>query len=540
MSVSTESAFEGTGRPTRTSAAITAVVTAVVVALLLGEVRLVVWPALVGCAGAACFAASLWLLSLDRGETVASVLVSLLTVCVAVGLLVGLLGTVLLLVGSLFPVPRVGVLSARTLFLVSRVGIVFGCVLAVLGVLLGLRSVVDTSVLSSYFWLGAKASLVPTVVSSVLVTGVFLTQSGAETPALLVAAPAVLSRWLLTPTPDGTHLATLASLVAVGALGVRAAVGALPIAELLADSGSGETDERRVDQVRTALGWIGGVALVVAPIAFVTEFIVGPPTLRRVLGPAVYRPLVVLSTASPFRVVLVAAACLAVPTVALVRLLRRAAQGSVTGFVYRIGPFVGGAIVTAGALVFARPVVSGLLGWVTAQLPGPFAPAVRGSATALVEFFGAPAIVVFIAAVLIGVTATVALGFRFALFAGYLTAETAGYSLASGGLFLATAFAGTAGASPWLVFGGLVGSFLVWDTGRYGTTLGAEIGRHAPTRDGELVHAGGTLAVGLVGTGLAYAISTALESGFAVGASTSLVALLGVLVGIVSLIVALR
>lgn len=532
-------AFDGIGRPTRTSTAITGFVTAVIVVVLLGEVQLV-WPALVGSIGAACFAVSLVLVSLDRAETIASVVASVLTVAVAVGFLVGTLGTVLVLLGAFFPVESDAALATRSLLLVSRVGIVVGCLFAVLGVLLGLRNVVDKPTLSSYFWLGAKTSLVPALVGITMVASAYLTNTGAEQPALLASLPDALGRWLLSPGSAQTHLATLALLCAVATLGVRAAIGALPVAELLADSGGGETREHRVDQLRTSLGWVGAAALAAVPVVFVTEFVVGPTALRSTLGTALYRTLASLSTAPLLRLLFVAAAVLSVPTVAAVRLLRRAAQGSVTGFVYRVGPFVGGSVVTAGAIVLARPVLDGLVGWIAAQLPGPLSPAFQESTTALVDFFGPAALVVLLTAFLVAVTATVVLVFRVAVFAGYLSAETAGYSLAAGGLFVATAFAGTVGASPWLVFGGLVGAFLVWDTGRYGTTLGNEIGRQAPTSTAELVHAGGTLAVGLVGAGLAYGISVVMRDGLGSGSTTAVVALMGVLVGIVFLVAALR
>jgi hypothetical protein len=537
--MSTDTVFDGVGRPTRTSTAITAVVTAVVVFLLLGEVDLVVWPAIIGSVGSAAIAVSLYLVSLERVETVASVIASVLTVVVAVGLIVGTFGTVLILVGAFFPAESLAAVSIRSLLLISRAGIVVGCMLAVLGVLLGLRNVIDKPTLSSYFWLAVKTSLVPGVVGTAMVVSAYLTRGGSEPPALLATLPATISQWVLSPAPVRPHLATFTLLVAVGGLSVRAAVGALPVAELLADSGGGETQEEQVAQVRSALLWVGGGALLLTPVVFMTELVFGPSGLRQLLGAGLYRPLVTLSTAPGLRILLVAATLVAVPTVAAVRLLQRAVQGSVTGFVSRVGPFVGGALVTVGAITVARPVFDGLVGWVAARLPGPFAPAFSESSSLFADFFGASAIVVLLAAVLVGVTAAFVLLLRFAVFAGYLASDTAGYSLAAGGLFVATAFAGTVGASPWLVFGGLVGTFLIWDSGRYGTTLGDEIGRAAPTRDAELVHAGGTLAVGLLGTGLAYGVSTFISGGLASG-STAVVALMGVLVGIVFLVAALR
>lgn len=530
-----------TGTPTRTSTAAAVGVALLVIAALLAQVDLVVVPALVGAAGACTFAASLWLVSLDDWETVTAILASLLTVPVALGLTVGTLGTVLTLVGAFFPVQNTAALSVRSLLLISRVGIVIGCLFAVLGVLLGIRNVVDAESLTDYYWLTLKTGVVPGLTGGVLIIGAFLAGGGqiAGHGGVWGFVPADLGRWLLAPT-GGLHLATLFGLLALAVLSVRAAIGSLPVAELLADRGAGETEERRVEQVRSVLGWLVTVALFGFLVALVAEFSMDGATLRDALGPSVYRPLATLSTAPLVRSLLVLAIGVALPTVAAVRVLRRAARSSVESFLQRIGPFIGGAVVTAIAFSTARQVLAALVEWTASQLPGAFGTTFQTTADQFAGFFGAPALVVTLAAVLVAVTATVVLVFRFAVFAGYLSQQTAGYSLAAGGLFVATAFAGTVGAPAWLVFGGLVGSLFVWDVGQYGTTLGEEIGRHAPTRDAELVHAGGTLAVGLFGTAVAYGVGTLFESGGAGTASTDVVALLGVLVGIVFLVTALR
>jgi uncharacterized membrane protein len=102
------------------------------------------------------------------------------------------------------------------------------------------------------------------------------------------------------------------------------------------------------------------------------------------------------------------------------------------------------------------------------------------------------------------------------------------------------AFAGTVAAPAWLVFGGLVASLFVWDAGRYGTVLGREIGRRAPTSEAELVHAGGTLAVGALGTVGAVALGSGLGPEGLTPSSTTLLALAGALAGVVLLVAALR
>jgi hypothetical protein len=540
MSTDTETAHS-TGTPTRTSTAIVLAVSLLLVALLVGQVEPVLAPALAGIAGAGAFALSLWLLSLSRYDTVAATATSLLTVAVAIGLLVGVFGTVLTLVGDFFPVETTAALSLRSLLLLSRVGIVVGCVCAVLGVLLGIRNVVDGETLTAYYWVSLKTALVPTLVGAGMVASAYLSHGGQDAGTLLGAGiVAGLRTWLLGPATAATHLATFAGLVTLAAVSVRGAVGALPVAELLADSGSGETSERQVARVRSALGWLAVAGAIGAVVLAAVETGTEPSQLRRAVGDTLYGLLAGVSTTAVLRWLLVLVTVGSVLTVVAMSLLRRAARGSARSFARRAVPVGGGALVTAVAALFAGPILRPLVRWVDTQLPDAFAAVFRTSTRTFVDFFGAPAIVVVLAAILVTVTALVVLLVRFAVFAGYLAEETVGYSLASGGLFVGTAFAGTVGAPAWLVFGGLVGSLLVWDVGRYGTTLGEEIGRVAPSRDAELVHAGGTLAVGLVGAGLAYAVATVFKSGGVATTPASVVALMGVLVGIVFLVAALR
>jgi len=218
MSTDIDTAHD-TGTPTRTSTALVLVVSLVIVALLLWQVDGVRLPALVGIAGASAFALSLWLLSLDRYGTITAFVASLLTVAVATGLIVGTLGTVLILVGAFFPVESAAALSLRTLLLLSRVGIVTGCVVAVLGVLLGIRNVVDVEALSAYYWISFKTTLVPMVVGTTMVAGTYLSKSGDETGDLLGAGlvDGVVG-WLLAPAPVRTHLAAFVGLVALAAV----------------------------------------------------------------------------------------------------------------------------------------------------------------------------------------------------------------------------------------------------------------------------------------------------------------------------------
>ncbi len=527
-------------KPTVTSTALAVVATAATVAALLAQVELVVQPAVIAMIGALAFAASLWLASQERLTTVPAVTISLLSVPIAAALLVGTGGAVLVLVGAFFPVQTASQLSVQGLFLLARVGMVVGVVFAVFGVALGVRNVVDTRTLANHYWVTVKAGLVPVVVGGVMIGGALLTKT-ANTPAKEPIVPTVasLGQSLLAPT-GGTHLATLLALVAAAAVAVRATVDALPVAELLGDSGAGDIREHRVQTVTRLLGRLAGIAIAGAGLAVLVEVPTTPDRLRETIGAELFDWLVAVSTAPGPRLVLVGTLGVTVPTLLVVWGLRRMARGSARSAVRRLAPLSGGAVLTVVAMAVATPVLTAVVSWVEMQLPTAFAQPFRDVTESTIQFYGAPAIVVAFVAVLFAVTAVLVVAFRFALFLGYLSDETAGYSLASAGLFIAAAFAGVVSAPTWLVFGGLVASLFVWDAGHYGTVLGREIGRHAPTRATELVHAGGTLAVGLVGVGVAAGLKATLDGYTLPETPTATVAFVGVLTGLVLLIVALR
>jgi hypothetical protein len=227
-------------------------------------------------------------------------------------------------------------------------------------------------------------------------------------------------------------------------------------------------------------------------------------------------------------------------TTAAVWVLRRVVRASTTGAARRVGPLLVGAALAVGALAVAGSAVDVLVAEVAGRLPSVFAAGFRDVALSVEAFYGSGTVVLALMTGCLLVAGALVLASRLLLYLGYVSRRRAGFALASGGLFLATAFAGTLDTPPLLVLGGLVVSLLVWDAGEYATTLGAEVGREARTRSGELVHAGGTLAVGVAGVAAALA-GRALLSGWEVGASPATGAgLVAVLVGVVLLVAALR
>lgn len=520
--------------PTRTSTALAATVALATAGALVRPFRLVLAPTLVGAAGVVCLAAGVGLAGSDRWETPGVVLASVLSVVAGLGVLVGTAGSVLVLAGAFFPVESTAAISVRSIHLLARAGVAWGVILAVLGVALGVRNVGDDSLLG-YVGLAVRTGFVPFLVGAALVAGTLLARSPLDP---VEPAAALLGR-LLSPPAGPTHLGSLLLLVAAATLTVRRAVAALPVAEFLADRGGGTVADSRVDRVLSRLDLAAGAAGLLMGVAFLLEGAFGRQ-FRGAVGPGAYRLLAAVSNASALRLALLAVIVVSAATILAVAALRLAARGSVGGFVRRVGPYAGGGVVTALALAFAGPVLTALVEGVAGRLPGPFADVFRQVTGSVVDFYGPGPLVVGLVAALAWVTAVAVLGVGVLLLMGYLTKTSVGYSLASAGLFAAAAFAGAAGVGRPLTFAGIVAALFVWDVGRYGTVLGREVGRHSPTRDVELVHAGGTLAVGAVGVLAAVALSRVLAADVVNPSTPTAVALVGAFAAVVALVAALR
>ncbi len=537
----TASRHEARALPTRTSVTIVLVGTVGLVAVLLGRVGPALIPAFAGIAGALALAAGFWAVSSERFRTVGQVAGGLLAFPVGVGFVVGTVGTALVLVEVYFPVPESGLIAVNALLLVSRLGIVVGCVLAVLGAVLGVRSVVDSATLSRYYWTVVGTGAVPLAVTALAVGAAVLSELAAgEAVVTPVGVVAGLLGWLAAPGP-GLHVATFFLVASVAAMGVRAAVGALPVAELVANSGVGNAGARQVAAVRHWLLYagVGTLGLAVAGLYVDVQFRT-PARLAAAVGPGVADPVAGLTGAAVLRAPLVAVGLVTAGVVAVTWLLRRIARASLTGATRRVGPFLVGGVLTLGALAVAGPAFDRLVAEVAGRLPSVFAAQFREVVGSVETFYGSGTVVLGVMTGCLVVAGLLVLGTRLLLWLGYLSRRRAGFALASAGLFLATVFAGTLETPAPLVFGGLVVSLLVWDAGEFGATLGEEVGRRARTRSGELVHAGGTVAVGVAGVGAALAVRAVL-SGQEVSTSPAAIAgLVAALAGAVLLVAALR
>lgn len=527
--------------PTRASVAIVLVGTGGLVAALLGIVGAAVVPALVGIAGALALAGGLWAVSTERFRTVGQVAGGLLAFPVGVGFVVGTVGTALVLVEVYFPVPEAGLIAVNALLLVSRLAIVAGCVLAVLGAALAVRNVVDPATLARYYWTVVKTGTVPLAVTALAAGGAVLSELAPGTPgATPGGAVAALLGWLAAPGP-GLHVASFFLVLSTAAMGARAAVGALPVAELLADSGAGDPGARWVGAVRRWLLYAGVATLGLAVAGLVVDVRFRTPArLAAAAGPGAADLLAGLTGTAVLRAPLVAVGVAAAVAVVVAWALRRVARASLTAAARRGGPVLVGGVLTLGALAVAGPALDWLVAEVAGRLPSVFAAQFREVAGSVASFYGPGAVVLGAMTGCLVVAGVLVLAARLLLWLGYLSRRRAGFALASAGLFLATVFAGTLETPAPLVFGGLVVSLLVWDAGEYGTTLGEEVGRRARTRSGELVHAGATLAVGLAGVGAALAVRAVLAGQTVDPSPAAIAGLVAALAGTLLLVAALR
>ena len=526
-------------QPTATSVAIVLVATVVAVMALLWQVDDVLLPVALGVVGALLFALSCQLLAHDSLGPLTRPVVSLLTLPVALGLFGSSAAVALVLAASLFPVESGALVSTTALFIAGHVGVVFGSVLAALGLALGARYVVDVATLDRYAVTTFLTGLVPGGVGLALVIAAGASSEGGVLSAVSDGL-ALGWVWLTAADSTGLDLAGFLFVLALATTSVLAAVVVLPVTELLSDTADGGTTEQRVSTLLSWLTWGAGVVILAHLVVLWLELSHTESELLALFGSTPYGVLETVATASALRGALLGLALVGLTGTAVGLAVRSLARQSVESITQVAGPLAGGLFVTLVAALVAQPVYETLLETVLESLPPVTADEVDAMAVEAAAIYGEETFAIVLAFALVAATLWFVVSLRLALSAGYLSAKTPGYSLASAGVFVGVVAAGTLGASAWLVFGGVLCSLLVWDVGRYGTTLGREIGTAAETRGLELVHAGATLFVGVLGVLAAVVLVTRVETVFTVPAPTTSVALFALATGLVSFVLALR
>ncbi|PSP60261.1 hypothetical protein BRC73_03105 [Halobacteriales archaeon QH_7_66_37] len=517
-------------RPTGTSTGVVAGVTLLTVTALLWAVPAVVEPTLLGLVGAACLTGSVWLVRTGGRDTVTAFLAGLLTVPAAAGLLGGAGVAALLITSRLFPVPSGEQVSVSVLTIVGNVGVLLGCVLALLGLALGSRNAIDEETLESFVSVGLDAGVVPVAMTTLLVTSAFL--SGTDTEG--VSTPDLHLSVLLSPEGAGLHLADFLLLAGVTAGLLAAALK--------------QTVDPRVRKAYYGLVGGGAVLAFLGLVALPVELVTSPEDLRALLSGALYGAVRAVSTWGFLRLVLVATSALT--ALALVagtaaRTLSRDGRSAPTreegrALPNRKGPLAAGALITVTAVVVADSTYGAIVSGVADQLPEVMGTELESTAADAAIVWGESTFVVLLATVLVATVVGFAQLLERAIRVGYLSTETAGYSLASAGLFVGVMFAATLDVPSWLVLGGVVASLLVWDAGRFGTTLGREVGSDADTRSIELVHAGGTALVGVAAAAVAALLAGQFRGGIVADSPLAAVALLSVVLGVLAFAAALR
>lgn len=533
-----------TWRPTRTSRRIVAAVTLAVIGLLLAAVPKMVGPTLIGVVGAGCLTGSVWLVGQNSRDSLTTFVASVLVVPAAVGLIGAAVVATLLVTGNQFPVPDARFVSVSTLIVLGNVGVTVGCVLAVLGVALGTHNVLDDETLTDFVSVGVLTGLVPMGATTLYTLRAFLSDSAPGEPR----TPDLHLSTVLSPGTTHLHLADFLLVCATAAGLLAAAIRVLPVAELLGDTGGGETQSEGVRKSYYGLVGVTAVTAFLGLVLLPLELLLDPERFRSFLGDGFFEFVRGVTTAGPLRVVLLlvaGASVLGLIGGGVARLVSSddrwaTSPGEEESTLNRTGPLVASAIITFVAVAVAESVFETVVDGTASRLPDVLAADLQEAAAQSASVYGEATFAVLLTTVLIAATVALALGLRIAITVGYLSGETTGYSLASAGLFVGVAFAATIEVSHWLVFGGVAASLLVWDAGRFGTVLGKEIGSVAETRSTTFVHTGATALVGVVGVLIAAGARSQFQGGIVQESPVTIVALLAVVIGTLSFAAALR
>jgi hypothetical protein len=528
-------------RPSVTSGRLLSGVAFLIVVLFLWAVPEMVEPTLLGVGGALCLPLSLWLVRGGVKDAVTAFLAGTLIVPAALGLIGGSTVAALLVTRRLFPVPNAELVSVSSLVVLGNAGVCLGIIITVQGLVLGRYDLLNRETLDNFTSIGVLTGSVPLGATVWYITRAGLRSE--QAPAPLQGLTGVIDV-ALSPGLTRLYLADLLLLVSVTAATSAIALKLLPVAELLTDTGTGESRDPRLRRAFYVLAGVGAVTGFLGLVLLPLELLFPADGFRSTLGPALFDLIQGLATAGLIRVLLVGstvvASVSAVAAFVAKRTVRDSGHSDETARPSRTGALAAGVVVTLVGVAVAESVFRTVVDGVAGQLPDIVAIRLRDTANEAALVYGEATFIVLLVTILIATIVGFTMLIRIAIGIGYLSAETTGYSIASAGVFVGAAFAATIDVPVWLVFGGFVASLLVWDTGRFGTVLSREVGFHADTRRVELVHAGGTALVGLVGAVLAAGVASQFQGGIGGDSAVSAVALLALVVGILSFVSALR
>ena len=479
--------------PPKTSIVLVGVLALLAIGRFLREIT-VHGTALVGFLGAVSLTASLWLVDTET-ELAGRLVVSLLTIPVAAGFVVGILGTTLVLIGSFFPVESVSDVSVATLIVVGNLGVVVGTGIAIFGVTLGVKNVVARRALTTYTRIAVATALVPLATGTVLVTAVALREGTPPNVALLFESQ-IEQAWTALVSPGGSQLHLASFLLTAGAAsGVCWLLLRRFPFESLVSGGRGR-------QQATALGpprRVGVTVGVVTTGAFLAEILLSPAEIQSLITPSLFDLVQLVTTADWVRLLLLGTTAVGTVWLGLSVLLEELPGTRETTL---RAPLAVGTLWTVLVSVASDPVFEWLLTEISNQLPPEPAAEMLAVSGSIETVYGSTPLIVLLSGLFLGVPVAIGVLLLAWVKGGYLAASGTGFSVACGGLCLTAISASIVSAPTWLVFAGIAVALAIWDIGHFGTTVGHEVGAGAT---GQLVaiRASTTLLVGLAGVALA-------------------------------------
>lgn len=322
---------------------------------------------------------------------------------------------------------------------------------------------------------------------------------------------------MLVP-PVGSVLLVLS----LSLLALRAALTALPVAELLDDRAGGDDAVLRwFERLLSGLGTAGAVGAVVGITLVAARVLLGPAYLDfwATLPPLVDGLLRWFGTAELLRWASIRLLVVGVAIVALVRLIRRVHQSGLGKHLGKIAVLLGVALALAVGWVAHEAILDVLLTRLEGALPGVVAEAVLEQVDTVIDYYSGEIVTLGVVA-LGGLTAALALGLlRLGTLLRLVPGRHGGHALASGGLLATAGFAAALDAPILYALGSIVGAVVVWDLGRFGVSLGRDVGRRAPSLPVQFVRVltaalvgGVTAALGLAAASTTASVSLATES----------------------------
>ncbi|MFC7070507.1 hypothetical protein [Halobaculum lipolyticum] len=412
---------------------------------------------------------------------------------------------------------------------VGSAAVVIGVAIAALGatVLPG-----DSLTLESLDRAGARTFVgagVVTIVAAVDIGRSIVAAEELEVPGVPTIELGLLDP-LLGPTAGPVPpIGTLLLIVGVASVGAWIALGKLPIREVLDDrSDDPGAALERYERIQRLLsrGWIA--AAVGIPVVLVNQLSQAPVLWRR-LPPVLFSIVDALARSSMLRSLAVVVFVASVATVCTTWLLKRAARIDPSAHAGSLGAFAGGGLAVIVATATAEPVITTLLTEVETVLPAETAAEFGRQSSAVVSYYGEPSMALGLAAVGAVSTLTVCLFLRIAMTASVLSPAGNGHALAAAGLLGAGAFSLTVDVSATVGIGSIIAAVVVADTGRFGRSIGRDVGRRAHSMTAQVVHTGGVLGVSvLAGVAAIGALTAAGAVSVPVGAPATLALLAGV------------